>query len=1083
MTAAPGYLRFPHIVGDQIVFIAEDDVWLADTSGSRAQRLTADGVPVRSPRLSPNGTLVAWMSERAGEFEAFVLPVAGGEPRQVTYFGQSRTRVLGFAPDGRLIVASDAYQPFRTHLWAYAIDVREGADARPERLPYGSINSVSYADSGAVAVGTGSTQDYAHWKRYRGGTAGRLWLDAEGSGQFTELLASIPGPKTAPTWTGDRLAFLSDFQGHGNVYSVAADGGDLRRHTDHETFYARQLSGDGSRLIYRHAGDLWLLDSLAADSRPQQLDIWMGSPRAGRAPAPIKAEDFLGDLSVDRTGRASALEVRGNIVWLTSRNGPARTVASVAGVRHRLPVVLEPTAAGESPAVAYVSGAEGPDALEIATADGSTRRFGAGQVGRVLELVASPDGSTLAAATHDGRLLAVSTADGTIRELESNPSGDPTGLSFSPDSQWLAYSAPESSRELRSIRLAEVATGAVTAVTSQRFEDTSPTFSADGKYLTFLSARTFDPVYDAHAFDLAFPLATRPYLVTLAADTPSPFEPEVQGQADPEADGSPESATAETATDGTPAVRPVRVDVEGINSRVVPFPVAAGRLTDLRAVKGGMIWLNSAITGVLGESRNPEDETRPSLQRWDFGKRKLVELAERVDGVEASGDGTKLVVRDGKALKLVPAASKPAEDGSDTVEIDLSRIQLTVDPPAEWAQMVDETGRLMREHYWIEDMAGIDWDAAVDKYRPMVDRVATRDDVSDLLWEINGETGSSHAYESKPAGEKDPQRKPGYLGADFERNADGDWVIARIVPGDNSARNARSPLTGPGVELQPGDAILSINGRPVGAAGPAELLRGTADKAVELRVRTPAGERSVALIPLADEEDLRYLDCVATRRAAVHSLGGGRIGYVHVPDMMSNGWAAFHRDLRVEMAKDALVVDTRENSGGHTSQLVIEKLSRRILGYDTSRHYTRTSYPDTAPHGPLVSLANEWAGSDGDIVNAAFKAMRLGPVIGTRTWGGVIGIDGRYKLVDGTGVTQPRFSFWFEDSGWGVENHGVDPDLVVERPPQAWAAGEDPQLEAGVRYLLDELARRPAPLLPDLAERPLRTAPALPPRP
>lgn len=1090
MTAAPGYLRFPHIVGDQIVFTAENDIWLADTSGDRAHRLTADGVPVSSPRLSPDGTLVAWMSERAGESEAFVMPVAGGNPRQVTFFGQPRTRVLGFGPDGRLIVASDAYQPFHTHLWAYAIDVRAGVDARPERLPYGSVNSVTVSESGAVVVGSGSAQDYAHWKRYRGGTASRLWLDSEGSGQFTELLASIPGPKMAPTWTGDRLAFLSDFQGHGNVYSVAADGSDLRRHTDHETFYARQLSGDGSRLIYRHAGDLWLLDGLAADSRPQQLDIWLGSPRAGRATAPIKAEDFLGDLSVDRTGRASALEVRGNIVWLTSRNGPARTVASAPGVRHRLPVVLEPSAAGDQPAVAYVSGAEGPDALEIAAADGSTRRFGAGEVGRVLELVASPDGSTLAAATHDGRLLAVSTAEGTIRELERNPSGDPTGLSFSPDSRWLAYSAPESTRELRSIRLAELGTGAVTEVTSQRFEDTSPTFTGDGKYLTFLSARTFDPVYDAHVFDLAFPLATRPYLVTLAADTPSPFEPEPHGQADADANASAHSGAAEAPSDaavepdgGRAAIPAVRVDVEGIGSRVVPFPVAAGRLADLRAVKGGVIWLNSPITGELGESRNPGDETRPSLQRWDFGKRMLVELAERVDGVEASGDGTKLILRDGKALKLVPAAAKPAEDGSDAVEIDLSRIQLTVDPPAEWAQMVDETARLMREHYWVEDMAGIDWDAAVDKYRPLVDRVATRDDVSDLLWEVNGETGSSHAYESKPAGEKDPLRTPGYLGADFERDSNGRWVIARIVPGDNSASNARSPLTGPGVELQQGDAILAINGRPVGPAGPAELLRGTADKAVELRVQTPAGERSVAVIPLADEGALRYLDCVATRRAAVQALGGGRIGYVHVPDMMSNGWAAFHRDLRVEMAKDALVVDTRENGGGHTSQLVIEKLSRRILGYDTSRHYPRTSYPDTAPRGPLVSLANEWAGSDGDIVNAAFKAMRLGPVIGTRTWGGVIGIDGRYKLVDGTGVTQPRFSFWFEEFGWGVENHGVDPDLVVERPPHAWAGGEDPQLAAGVRYLLDELASRPAPVLPDVSERPLRSAPALPPRP
>lgn len=1079
MTAASAYLRFPHLRGDQLTFVAENDVWLAGADGGQARRLTAEAVPVARPRLSPDASLLAWVSRRHGEPEVFVMPVGGGTPRQLTFFGQASTTLLGFAPDGRVVVASPGGQPFRSFWWAYAIDVGEGADPTPQRLPYGPVTSVAFGDP-AVVVGTGYLRDYALWKRYRGGTAGRLWLDADGSGEFGEFLAELAGPKTAPVWTGGRLAFLADVEGHGNVYSVAADGSDLRRHTDHDSFYARHLAGDGDRLVYQHAGQLWRLDSLAADSQPHRLELELGSSRSLRAIAPVKAADHLGDLVVDRTGRASAVEIRGNIVWLTHRNGPARVIAAAPGVRHRLPVVLAGAGPDAPSSVAYLSDAEGEDAVEITDARGEVRRFGGGRLGRVLELVASPDGTTLAAATHDGRLLTIAAADGAITELEANASGDVSHLAFSPDSHWLAYSAPDQigvdGRSIRSIRLAELAGGQITAVTTPRFLDTAPAFSLDGRYLAFLSARTFDPVYDAHVFDLSFPLAVRPYLVTLAAATPSPFDPQLQGQAEDAPSGG---AGAPPDASGVP----ITVELAGLAERIVAFPVAAGKLADLRPAEGGFLWTDSPIAGELGESRNPEDDIRPSLQRWDFGKRKLVELAPRLDGFAVSGDGRKMVVRDAKSLTLAPADRKPAEGGEDAVPIDLDRIRLTVDPPAEWRQMVAETGRLMRDHYWIADMAGVDWDAQVAKYRSLVDQLGSRDDLSDLLWELNGETGASHAYETPPEPEKDPALAPAFLGADLDRDEQGRWRISRIIAGDNSSREARSPLQAPGVGAQPDELILAVNGRPVGSAGPAELLLGTANQPVELRLSREGVERSVVVRPLAGETELRYLDWVAGRRAAVHRAGGGRIGYVHVPDMISTGWAAFHRDLRIEIARDALLVDTRDNRGGHTSELIIEKLARRVLGWSTGRHYSTNPYPSGAPRGPLVSLANEWSGSDGDIVNAAFQSMKLGPVIGTRTWGGVIGIDGRYKLVDGTAVTQPRYAFWFEQFGWGVENHGVDPDQVVELPPQAWAQGADPQLQAGIDHLLAELDRRPAPPLPDLSQRPSRRAPELPPRP
>lgn len=1071
MTGTTGYLRYPHLVGDRLVFAGEDDIWIASANGGTASRLTADRSPVSRPRLSPDGRTVAWTSSRAGSPEVFAMPVEGGLARQLTWFGSDRTDVLGFAPDGRLVVHSPAGEAFKSSRWAYAIDLGTG---RIERLPYGPVTGVAWTNSGSVLLNTGQTRDAAEWKRYRGGTAGRFWLDSNGGGEFVEFLPEIIGQKTMPVTIGDRFAFLSDHEGHGNVYSVARDGSDLRRHTDHDTFWARQLSGDGTRLTYQCGGEIWRLDDLAADSRPVRVDIELTGPRTGRAPIEVNPAESLGDYSVDRTGRSSVIELRGQVVRLTTRNGPATVLADQPGVRYRQPVWLfapehpENDAENSGDSIVYVSSADGADALEIARPDGTRERFGSGRLGRVLSLSAAPNGRQLAVGSHDGRLLLVDADSHQITELARSGVDYFTGLAWSPDSAWLAYSLPHRHDSLRSIELIELATGDRVPVTGERFIDTDPVFSADGRYLAFLSVRTFDPVYDAQLFDLSFPVATRPYLVPLAASTPSPF--------DAEPDGRP-------ATDDAPKIEPdteTVVDRDGLTERVVPFPVRAGRLEKLRAVKNGFAWLDKPIAGELAEARKPDDDIRPSVQRWDLVKRELLELSAHVDRAEPSADGSTLLLQDKEKLLLVPADRKPGDD--DAITVDLSRVRLTVDPPAEWAQMLDETGRLMAENYWVEDMAGHDWPALVDRYRPLIDRIGSRDDLSDVLWELNGETGTSHAYEMPKPAKPDPRLAPAFLGADLEHDGER-WRLGRIVAGDSSASKARSPLTAPGVGLVRGDALLAVNGRAIDERGPAPLLRGLGGKPVELSVEHDGVRRTVAITPLANEEELRYLDWVASRRALVHERSGGRLGYLHIPDMVSTGWAAFHRDLIVEAGRDGLVFDTRWNNGGHTSQLVLEKLARRTLARVTARHGETQSYPADGPQGPLVSLTNEWAGSDGDIVNAAIQTLGLGPVIGRRTWGGVIGIDGRYRLTDGTRVTQPKYSFWFTKFGWSVENYGVDPDIVVELPPQAWAAGADPQLEAGIDYLLAELDRRAPRPEPDLATRPNRAAPVLPPRP
>jgi tricorn protease len=407
--------------------------------------------------------------------------------------------------------------------------------------------------------------------------------------------------------------------------------------------------------------------------------------------------------------------------------------------------------------------------------------------------------------------------------------------------------------------------------------------------------------------------------------------------------------------------------------------------------------------------------------------------------------------------------------------------------------MFDEVGRLMRDHFWVADMAGVDWAAELARYRPLVDAVGSHDDLVDVLWECQGELGTSHAYVSGGGG-GDGSGRPGLLGADLERAGPDDggdgWRVVRVLPPETSAPAARSPLAGPGVDVRAGDVVLEVSGRPVDPHwGPAPLLVGTANRLVELTVRTGPGRdgagevRRVVVKPLASEAELRYQDWVAGRRALVADRSEGRLGYLHVPDMVASGWAQLHRDLGRETARDGLVLDVRGNSGGHTSQLVVEKLARRVIGWDVPRHRQAFTYPADAPRGPVVALADEHSGSDGDIVTAAIRRLGIGPVVGTRTWGGVIGIDGRYRLVDGTRVTQPRYASWFDDTGWDVENRGVDPDVEVVATPMDRAAGRDPQLERAVDLALEALAERPAARPPDPATRPSRRRPDLPPRP
>ncbi|MFD0144524.1 MULTISPECIES: S41 family peptidase [unclassified Streptomyces] len=1089
MSDDAAYLRYPHLHDDLLCFAAEDDLWVAPLvpdgrHPGRAWRVTVDRTRVGHPRFSPDGRHIAYTTWRSLDPEIHLAPVEGGPSRRLTYWGSTDTRVCSWSPEGDILAVSSHGQPFSYFSWAYTVPT----DGSPGgRMPWGPVSDIAVADLDGerrTLLLTGKPpHEPASWKRYRGGATGRLWLHGE------QLLPDIGGHLDAPMFVAGRIAFLSDHEGVGNLYSCLPDGTGLRRHTDHDAFYARHASSDGRRVVYQCAGDLWIVDDVTApDSAPRRLEVRLGGPRAGRRHYQVPAANHVDALSVDETGRASAVSVRGSLYWLTHRDGPARTITDTPGVRVRLPEML-----GSSGQVAYVTDAEGEDAVEVAylpraSGEREPRRLATGELGRVEEMISDPEGERLAIASHDGRLLLLDTTEestGDVTELIRSINGPVRDLAFSPDGSWLTWAHPGIGRSLRQIKMARIAgpgPRTIVDVTNGRFEDENPVFTRDGRYLAFLSWRGFDPVYDVHTGDLSFPLGCRPYLVPLSSATPSPFALLPDGR--PAAGGLDPAETDAEAADGEGTTI---VEVEGLADRVTPFPVSASKYSAMHPVSGGgLVWLRWPISGALGETfANPADTTgRPTLEYFNITKARKTELVQHLDWFAVSGDDSRLVVVDEGELRAVPA-TEPG-DGDSTVYIDLRRILHEVDPEAEWRGAYDEAGRIVQAYFWDPNMCGVDWPAVLDQYRPLVERVASPDDFTDLLREVMGELGTSHAYVSPARRNEGPphyQRPMGLLGANLVPR-DGGWMVKRILPGDSSDSKARSPLAGTGI--REGAVLTHVDGRPVDpVTGPYPLLSSSGGTTVELTFRPAEGEgraRRVAIVPLIDDRPLRYQDWVAKRRAVVREVSGGRCGYLHIPDMGGSGWAQFNRDLRMEVSRPALIVDVRGNAGGHISELVVEKLTRKILGWDLTRNAQPVSYSSNAPRGPVVALADEATSSDGDMITAAFKLLGLGPVIGQRTWGGVVGMTGRHRLGDGTQITVPMNAAWFPEYGWSVENQGVEPDLAILRTPLDWAEGRHAQLDDAVEVALSLLAKTPAATPPGYDDVPDRSRPKLPPR-
>ncbi len=1052
--AAPSYLRYPDLCGDTIVFTAEGDLWTAPVAGGEARRLTSVAGEERFPRFSPDCGTVAFTARYDGNDDAFVMPATGGEPRRLTWHPEV-DEVMGWWPDGSAVLfRSRAEDP---HGRSYHLYTVPPAGGDPREVPLGWAGNLDVDPATGRWAFIRMGWEHRTWKRYRGGTAPDLWVGDPRKADFRRI-STFEGTDAFPMWHDGRIVFLSDEGGTANLWSCGPDGSDRRRLTDQDTWDVRwpAMAPDG-RVVFMLAGDLavWHPKEVATRVVPISLP-------SERTLARVRYPDPLATLTwwtVSPQGDRLLLTTRGEVISVPVEPGVTLPVTRGSGARESWA-----SFAPDGRRVVYVTDASGEEA--IVTADA----WGRGDLGTVLAPGASgwhfppawsPDGRWIAWADQTHTLRVAPAAGGEARVVDRSDQWEITEYAWSPDGRWLAYGKVDR-RSLSSVWIWDASSGVTRQVTGPYTHDHGPAWDPDGRYLYVLSDRTMNPVLGNRDFSYIEARTTRPYAILLRPGVENPFLHE-EGLPTTEEELTRKQRRKQrrqarklgVAEEGPPAPKPVEIAFEGIVDRVVAFPVDAGDLSSVRATSDTVFWLS-------GTSRGMGEEPAPgaTLVAFSLEDEEPTDWMAGVTGYELALKGGKVAVRthDGTFL-LLEAAAPPPADTSDAV-VSVADVVVELDPGEEWRQIFLEGWRLMRDFTWEEGLGGLDWAAVRDRYASLLPRIATRGDLTDLMGEVIGELATSHTY----LWGGDPGVVPsavstGLLGADLVREG-GTFRVARIYRGD-PADDVRSPLSEPGVDVLEGQYVLSVNHQPFQPDRPfLASLQAQAGRAVVLTVsdRAPGAKgartRDVVVVPLASEQPLRYADWVRRNREAVAAATGGRVGYLHLPDMGGRGLMAFERWFYPQLDKQGLVVDVRWNGGGFVSQLILERFRRKVVAVDRSRGGGLWTYPEKVLNGPFVVLTNEFAGSDGDIFPQAVQIEGLAPVIGRRSWGGVIGIRGDKPLSDAGMITQPEFAFWFPRKGWGLENRGVEPDIEVENPPQDVAAGRDPQLDRAIREVL-----------------------------
>jgi tricorn protease len=1068
-------LRFPDIRGDRVVFTYGGDLWLSSSTGGAATRLTAHPGVELFAKFSPDGKWIAFTGQYDGDEQVYIVPTSGGEPKQLTFYparGPLAPRwgwdnqVYGWSKDGtRVFFRSlrDSWSLPIAKLYSVSID---GGPA--ETLPMPTAGSGDYSPNGAEFVYSPQSRDFRSEKRYGGGQANALYifdLKSSSAKRITE------GPRATrdPMWIGDTIYFDSDRDGHFNLYAYNVSSGKTSQVTNNKQFDVRWPSSDNEgQIVYELNGELQVLDTKSR--RSSAISINVPDEGLSRRPSRVFAGNMIESFSLSPKGERALFTARGDIFTAPIEKGPTRNLTHSSGAHDKW--------ASWSPdgsQIAFMSDLSGEDELYLVPQDGSkpADRITNGGTAMRYQPEWAPDGKRIAFGDKDGKLYVVTLADRKIMEIADSPRGQIRDYGWSPRGNFLAFSMPNPN-QFTSVYVWNAADSKLHRVTDEMFNSYNPVWDPQGSYLYFLSDREFAPQLSNIEFNFATNRPTYIYAMTLRKDVKNPFPPESdevtiartneapQPAASPAASpDQPKPADSPAATPtATPAAMPrppatMNIDFDGIENRVARVPVGAENYGGLSAKAGHILY------GIGAAPYYGRQGDRPNtLKIYSLKDRKETTLADDVRGYTLSDDGSKVLVAQGPAFNIYDAT--PVGDRTRK-PVAISGMFVDRVPAEEWNQIFNEVWRRYRDWFYVPNMHGFDWVALREQYKPLLKYVAHRSDLNYVISEMIAELTIQHAYIDGGDFQIPPRPRYGLPGARFELDkASGRYRIASIFAGENEEDIYRSPLKEVGVNANVGDYVLAIDGEELkGTDDPYRLLKNKADNPVILTLNSrPAmeGSRSVSYRPVTDESNLIYLDWINNNRRKVSEATGGRVGYIHIPDMGAAGIREFIKWFYPQLRKEALIVDVRANGGGNVSRMLIERLRRRLLALNYSRTNDEAStYPDGVFIGPMVALLDGNSASDGDIFPAMFREAGLGPLIGKRSWGGVVGISNRGPLMDGGVVNVPESGFASKTGEWIIEGYGVDPDIEVENDPQSVMSGKDPQLERGIVEIMNRL--------------------------
>jgi tricorn protease len=1078
-------LRFPDIRGDRVVFTYGGDLWTAPSAGGTAVHLTSHPGVELFGKFSPDGKWIAFTGQYDGDEQVYVVPTTGGEPRQLTFYPAKGplaprwgwdNQVFGWTKDSKRIIfrsLRDSWTLPIARLYSVSID---GGAATAFAMP--TAGSGDLSPNNDEIVYSPQSRDFRTEKRYGGGQANQLYI-FNLSNNNAKRITEGPRATRDAMWIGDTIYFDSDRDGHFNLYAYSIPTGKTTQITNNRTWDLRWPSSDNeSQIVYELNGELQVLDTRTKKSTPISINV----PDEGNArrPSRVSAANLIESVGLSPKGERVLFAARGDIFSAPVEKGPTRNLTDSSGAHDKWP-----SWSPDGSQIAFISDKSGEEELYLVPQDGSKPAEQITQGGSAMRYAPewAHDGKRIAFSDKDGKLYVLTLADRKLVEIADSPRGQIRDYAWSTRGNFLAFSMANENQFL-SVFVWNAADGQLHRVTDQSFNSYNPAWDPQGNYLYFLSDREFTPQLSNIEFNFATNRPTYIYAMALRKDVKHPFPPESDEVTISKTDDAPKPAASPAAdapatpqpAEAKPEAAPkppatMTIDFEGIVDRVARVPVNADNYVGLSAKTGHLLYV---VAGALYYGR--AGDRNSSLRIYALKDRKETTLVDDMRGYTLSDDGSKVLVGQGPGYSLYDAT--PQGERSRKA-VATSGLYVDRVPAEEWNQIFNEVWRRYRDWFYVPNMHGFDWVALREQYKPLLKYVAHRSDLNYVISEMIAELTIQHAYIEGGDFQIPPRPRYGLPGARFELDQQaGRYRISKIFDGENEEDLYRSPLTEVGVNANVGDYVLAIDGEELkGTDDPYRLLRNKADNPVQLtlnKVPSFQGARTVSYRPITDEQNLIYLDWVDHNRERVSKATNGRVGYLHVPDMGANGIREFIKWYYPQLRKEALIIDVRANGGGNISRMLIERLQRKVLALNYSRtNDDANTYPDGAFLGPMVTLLDQNSASDGDIFPAMFREAGLGPLIGKRSWGGVVGITNRGPLIDGGTVNVPESGLASKNGEWIIEGYGVDPDIEVDNDPQSVIAGKDPQLE---RAIVEVMAKLKTPVkLPPKPAPPVKT--------